>query len=345
MSPNSNRVLNLEPVRLRPLALRITSVVTACTLLITTLLPAMLTAQPVPVNPIAPQTFQGQDFDPFFNSALGSATQGQWESLIDQGKYLLAAQWEADIDAQIAQEVAAVTQSDHFNSVAEYQDYLRSEYELQKQTAYAGWEIAAEARIEAERVAFLQALSEKERLAAEQDSDAAIDAGIAVGAAGLAFAAGSFISIVVRLSVGVMADRRPGNLLGVVAAMIALGSLTSVWFTWREPAVHLIGVPLAFGAGWAWPGLFNLSVVRACPGFPGRATGITQTGTYVGGAVGPVLLGAVAESADYSSAWWLAAVLGLGASTSVLVGRAILSGRLADRALRSSDPRRPSTRP
>lgn len=175
--------------------------------------------------------------------------------------------------------------------------------------------------------------------------ESAIDAGIAVGAAGLAFAAGSFISIVVRLSVGVMADRRPGNLLGVVAAMIALGSLTSVWFTWREPAVHLIGVPLAFGAGWAWPGLFNLSVVRACPGFPGRATGITQTGTYVGGAVGPVLFGAVAESADYSSAWWLAAVLGLGASTSVLVGRAILSGRLADRALRSSDPRRPSTRP
>ena len=181
MSPNSNRVLNLEPVRLRPLALRITSVVTACTLLITTLLPAMLAAQPVPVNPIAPQTFQGQDFDPFFNSALGSATQGQWESLIDQGKYLLAAQWEADIDAQIAQEVAAVTQSDHFNSVAEYQDYLRSEYELQKQTAYAGWEIAAEARIEAERVAFLQALSEKERLAAEQDSDAAIDAGASGG--------------------------------------------------------------------------------------------------------------------------------------------------------------------
>ncbi len=157
--------------------------------------------------------------------------------------------------------------------------------------------------------------------------ESAIDAGIDTGMAGLAFAAGSLISIVVRLGVGVVADRRPGNLLGVVAAMIALGALTSVWFTWRSPAVQLIGVPLAFGAGWAWPGLFNLSVVRAAPGFPGRATGITQTGTYVGGAAGPVLFGAVAQSAGYTAAWWLAALLGLGAAGAVLVGRAVLTGR------------------
>jgi MFS family permease len=155
--------------------------------------------------------------------------------------------------------------------------------------------------------------------------ESAIDAGIDAGTAGVAFAAGSLVSIVVRLAVGVVADRRPGNLLGAVAVMIALGALTSVWFTWRSPAVQLIGVPLAFGAGWAWPGLFNLSVVRAAPRFPGRATGITQTGTYVGGAVGPVIFGAVAESAGYTAAWWLAAALGLGAAVAVLVGREVLT--------------------
>lgn len=179
--------------------------------------------------------------------------------------------------------------------------------------------------------------------------ESAIDAGVATATAGLAFAAGSLVSIVVRLGVGVAADRRPGNLLGVVAAMIALGAVTSVWFTWRAPSVQLIGVPLAFGAGWAWPGLFNLSVVRAAPDFPGRATGITQTGTYVGGAVGPILFGAVAETSGYTAAWWLAAVLGLGAAAAVLVGRSVLTrGRPLPRdgaAVRSSDPRRPSTRP
>jgi MFS family permease len=156
--------------------------------------------------------------------------------------------------------------------------------------------------------------------------ESAIDAGIDTGLAGLAFAAGSLVSILVRLAVGIAADRRPGNLLGVVAAMLALGAVTSIWFTWRSPAVQLIGVPLAFGAGWAWPGLFNLSVVRAAPGFPGRATGITQTGTYVGGAAGPILFGAVAETAGFTAAWWLAALLGLGAAAAVLVGRAVLTG-------------------
>jgi MFS family permease len=156
--------------------------------------------------------------------------------------------------------------------------------------------------------------------------ESAIDAGIDTGVAGLAFAAGSLVSILVRLGVGIAADRRPGNLLGVVAAMLALGALTSIWFTWRSPAVQLIGVPLAFGAGWAWPGLFNLSVVRAAPGFPGRATGITQTGTYVGGAAGPILFGAVAEAAGFTAAWWLAALLGVGAAVAVLLGRAVLTG-------------------
>lgn len=172
--------------------------------------------------------------------------------------------------------------------------------------------------------------------------ESSIDAGVDVAVAGAAFAAGSLVSIVVRLVVGAAADRRPGNLLGVVAVMIALGAAMSVLFTWRSPVVHLVGVPLAFGAGWAWPGLFNLSVVRACPQAPGRATGVTQTGTYVGGAVGPVLFGAVAEAVDYRAAWWVAAALGLAAATAVLVGRARLGG---PDALRWSDRRRPSTRP
>ncbi|MEI2698903.1 MAG: MFS transporter [Microthrixaceae bacterium] len=157
--------------------------------------------------------------------------------------------------------------------------------------------------------------------------ESAIDAGIEPGQAGLAFAVGSLISIIVRMAVGAAADRHPGNLLGVVAVMIALGALTSALFTWRSPAMQIIGVPLAFGAGWAWPGLFNLSVVRASPDFPGRATGITQTGTYVGGAVGPILFGVIAESAGYAAAWWLAFGLGLGAAGAVLAGRSALARR------------------
>ena len=154
--------------------------------------------------------------------------------------------------------------------------------------------------------------------------ESTVNSGVAAATAGFAFAFGSVISILVRLLVGAYADRYTGNLLGVVAIMIFVGSCTSLIFVFQTPTAHFIGLPLAFGAGWAWPGLFNLSVVRASPGFPGRATGITQTGVYVGGAVGPVLFGLTAEHWSYSAAWVLAAVLGLCAAAAVLIGRKFL---------------------
>lgn len=156
--------------------------------------------------------------------------------------------------------------------------------------------------------------------------ESATDAGVDPAAAGVAFAVGSLISVTVRLVVGAVADRRGGNLLGAVAAMLVVGAVTSALFTVREPWVQFAAVPLAFGAGWAWPGLFNLSVVRAVPGAPGRATGVTQTGTYLGGALGPVLFGAVAERAGYTASWWLAAFLGVSAAAAVLVGRRLIVG-------------------
>jgi predicted MFS family arabinose efflux permease len=156
--------------------------------------------------------------------------------------------------------------------------------------------------------------------------ESTINSGVSAATAGYALALGSLISILVRLVVGGYADRHSGNLLGVVAIMILLGSCTSLIFVTQTPAAHFIGLPLAFGAGWAWPGLFNLSVVRASPGFPGRATGITQTGVYVGGAVGPVLFGFTAEHWSYSAAWVLAAVLGVCAAGAVILGRRLLVG-------------------
>ena len=149
--------------------------ITASVMLISIVLPGALRTQPVPINPITPQTFQATDFDAYFNTAEGSASQGQWEALIDQGKFVLAAQWEANIDAQIANEVSAVTHTDYFNTVAEYKDYLLSEYKLQKQTAFAAWEQAAELEIETQRETFLAALSAKQKQSAEQDSDQALD--------------------------------------------------------------------------------------------------------------------------------------------------------------------------
>lgn len=160
--------------------------------------------------------------------------------------------------------------------------------------------------------------------------ESAVAAGIETGHAGIAFAIGSAISVLTRLLVGFWADRQQGHLLSVVAGMILLGALISVLFTLGTPAVHYIGIPLAFGAGWAWPGLFNLSVIRAVPHAPGQATGITQTGTYIGGAAGPVIFGAVAQSWSFSAAWWIATLFGVCAAIAVLAGQRSLRRMDAD---------------
>ena len=151
-----------------------------------------------------------------------------------------------------------------------------------------------------------------------------VEAGLAPGAAGLTLTLGSAVGITVRLLAGLQADRRGGGHLRVVALMLALGSVAFALFATGRPGVIVAAVPLAFGAGWAWPGLFNLAVVLANPGSPAAATGITQTGTYLGAVAGPLAFGFLAEHASFAVAWLVAAAAAAGASGAIWAGRAML---------------------
>jgi MFS family permease len=154
--------------------------------------------------------------------------------------------------------------------------------------------------------------------------NAAVEAGIAEGPAGLLVSVGSAIGIAVRLLAGRRADRRGGGHLRVVSAMLVAGSVAYVLYASQVAWLLVVATPLAFGAGWGWPGLFNLAVVRAHPNAPGAASGITQTGTYLGAVVGPVVFGAVVEAASYRAAWLLAAVFALLGSASIAAGRRLV---------------------
>ena len=57
------------------------------------------------------------------------------------------------------------------------------------------------------------------------------------------------------------------------------------------------GTLLAFTLGWGWPGLFNLAVVDSNRETPGSASGISQTGIYVGAGGGPAAFGALYAAA------------------------------------------------
>jgi len=153
---------------------------------------------------------------------------------------------------------------------------------------------------------------------------ASVDAGMSEGTAGLALTLGSALGIAVRLWAGMRADRRAGGHLRWVVTMLTLGSFGYLLFAAGRPGLILAGLPLAFGAGWAWPGLFNLAVVLANPGSPAAATGITQTGTYLGAVAGPLAFGFLAEHVSFTVAWLVAAAAAAGASVAIWAGRAML---------------------
>lgn len=160
----------------------------------------------------------------------------------------------------------------------------------------------------------------------------AVAAGLAPALAGAVSALGSFAGLATRVATGWRADRGDTSSyrdpLGRVAAMLGVGVLGYLALATRWATVLVPGVVVAYAAGWGWNGLFNLAVVRSHPHSPARATGLTQMGTYVGGACGPLLFGVLVDRGGYALAWGAAAVLALGGAAAMLVGRHLLTRRL-----------------
>lgn len=138
----------------------------------------------------------------------------------------------------------------------------------------------------------------------------AVQSGWSEGSAGLLFALTSAVGIVARLGSGLRADRRGGNHLTVVGAMLVAGAAGFLLLAPSNPLLFAIGAPIAFGAGWGWPGLFILAVVQASPSSPAAATGLTQTGTSIGAVLGPLAFGLVVRHQSFGAAWLLAGATG-----------------------------------
>jgi nitrate/nitrite transporter NarK len=64
-----------------------------------------------------------------------------------------------------------------------------------------------------------------------------------------------------------------------------------------------VATALVFAMGWAWPGLFIFAVVRRHRDAPAVASGITGSGQFGGGIIGPLAFGALVERTSYQVAW------------------------------------------
>lgn len=148
-------------------------------------------------------------------------------------------------------------------------------------------------------------------------------AGMGAGAAAWLLAVGSAITIAVRLAAGLAGARptRPGR--RATAVMMGLGAVGFGLLGTGAPALVGVGVLLACGMGWGWTGVLSHAVVGAYPATPAAATGVVQAGGSTGGVIGPLLAGALIETASYEAAWLAVAVLVAASAVVVLLVRSV----------------------
>lgn len=135
-----------------------------------------------------------------------------------------------------------------------------------------------------------------------------VHSGLSETEGGLLLVAGAAMGLIVSLIAGAMADTGSTRPLGIVSALLAVGTgghaMLAMDVSWLIGPATL----LSFGTFWGWGGLFQLTLATRNPVSPGRAAGVTHTGTWTGAVVGPLVFGLVADSWSYQTAWLAAAI-------------------------------------
>ena len=152
----------------------------------------------------------------------------------------------------------------------------------------------------------------------------AVHTGFSPSDAGLLAAFGSACGLVSRLVGGLLADRRGGRHLPVIAGMVGLGAVGYAAFALQSYWLVIPATAIAYAAGWGWNGVFNFAIIVNHPGAEGRATGTTQAGAFIGSVIGPLAFGYVVDHASFSWAWSLASVAALTSAAGMMLGRKLL---------------------
>jgi len=149
----------------------------------------------------------------------------------------------------------------------------------------------------------------------------AVERGIDVGPAGVLLAVGSAAGAVTRIVIGRVVDNGDVSALLLIRTAFMACVLGLCLMAIPMSVSYVAGFLLTAALGWGWPGLMHYFVSRLAPHATAAATGIVQTGTYIGSAVGPVLTGVVLSIGGSTATWlMLSALAAVAVSLSFLVG-------------------------
>jgi len=155
-------------------------------------------------------------------------------------------------------------------------------------------------------------------------ADYAVFRGMTEALAGMTVTIGGLAGVAARIGVGWLADKRSSGRLTMIAIMMGAGSVGLLILLapglWTIP----VGTAVGFALGWAWPGLLNFAITLRHADAPAAATGVTQTGVYLGGGLGPLSFGAIVDLWGYPAAWTTMSVLMLAGAVLMVIGRRML---------------------
>lgn len=136
---------------------------------------------------------------------------------------------------------------------------------------------------------------------------ATVDLGFSASAAGILQFVGSAVSILTRVTAGIVTDRTGGRGFGGIVVLAGVGAVAFMALAVVDGPAYFVVVVVAFATGWGWPGLMTYTVVRANRASAASASAITQAGVFLGAGAVPIVLGAVIERWSFGGAWITAA--------------------------------------
>lgn len=124
----------------------------------------------------------------------------------------------------------------------------------------------------------------------------------------------SLIAIFLRVAIGRAADRlHSDGILGIVACT-AVGAVTFFTMGFSQQSAFFATVLIVgFAIGWSWQGLFQFTVALKNGTQTAVATSIAQAGVWVGGVLGPLSFGAIADRYGFTVSFFIGAALQLAA--------------------------------
>lgn len=160
-----------------------------------------------------------------------------------------------------------------------------------------------------------------------------VSSGISPATGGMMLTLASLGSMFARAALGVIADRMVGGHLRLAGRCVIAGAFGFLGFALLpvgegSSALLAAAIGLVFLAGWGWHGVFNYAIARTNPNAPGAAAAIVGVGVFLGGVVGPLGFGLLADRVSYAAAWHSVVVASIVCYACMSIG-----GRLVQREL------------